>query len=238
VNHRIAKSWLVLAALLGVFAWCGAAYCEPAEKPETTAAPEHGAEAPHGKEGAHAADEHAHAPDYDNSHKNGTKAMLAPEEVRYDLAIYTFIVFALLMALLYKFAWGPIASGLDARESSIAKMIDDAKMASETASKQLQQYELKLAQASEEAGKIIAESRRQAEAIAASIKTEAEAAAQKERERAVAEIESAKNQALREIAQKSVSTAVDLAGKIIRREVRESDHQQLIAESLSRFSSN
>ena len=177
-------------------------------------------------------------PDYDNSHKNGTPGMLAPEEVRYDLSIYTFVVFAILMALLYKFAWGPIAKGLDAREGAIAKMIADAKMASETASKQLQQYELRLAQAQEEAGKIVGEARKQAETVAASIKAEAEDAAQKERNRAVTEIANAKNQALREIAEKSVTTAVDLAGKIIRREVREADHQQLIAESLSRFNSN
>lgn len=189
-----------------------------------------------------AADPHgpatAAAPDYDNSHKNGTPAMLAPEEVRYDLSIYTFVVFAILMALLYKFAWGPISKGLDARETAIAKMIEDAKSASETATKQLQQYELRLAQAQEEAGKIIGEARRQADTVAASIKAEAEAAAQKERDRAVAEITTAKNQALREIAHKSVETAVDLAGKIIRREVREADHQQLIAESLSRFNNN
>jgi F-type H+-transporting ATPase subunit b len=176
---------------------------------------------------------------YDVGHGNATADLEKPEQYnRYDLSIYTFVVFALLMVLLYKFAWGPIAKGLDARESGIAKMIADAKTASETASKQLQQYELRLTQAQEEAGKIIGEARRQADAVAASIKAEAEAAAQKERDRAVAEIASAKNQALREIAQKSVTTAVDLAGKIIRREVREADHQQLIAESLSRFNNN
>lgn len=176
---------------------------------------------------------------YDVGHGNATADLEKPEQYnRYDLSIYTFVVFALLMVLLYKFAWGPIAKGLDARESGIAKMIADAKTASETAAKQLQQYELRLTQAQEEAGKIIGEARRQADAVAASIKAEAEAAAQKERDRAVAEIATAKNQALREIAQKSVTTAVDLAGKIIRREVREADHQQLIAESLSRFNNN
>lgn len=176
---------------------------------------------------------------YDISHGNATANLEAPEQYnRYDLSIYTFVVFALLMVLLWKFAWGPIAAGLDARETAIAKMIEDAKVASETAAKQLHQYEQKLTQAQEEAGKIVAEARRQADEVAAGIRAEAEAAAQKERDRAVAEIEGAKNQALREIAQKSVSTAVDLAGKIIRREVREADHQQLIAESLSRFGNN
>jgi F-type H+-transporting ATPase subunit b len=190
----------------------------------------------HGDAGGHA---HSKVEQFDVGHSNATADLESPEQYnRYDLSIYTFVVFAILMLLLWKFAWGPIAKGLDARESAIAKMIEDAKVASETASKQLQQYELKLAQASEEAGRIIAEARRSADEVAANIRSEAEAAAQKERDRAVADIETAKNQALREIAQKSVSTAVDLAGKIIRREVREADHQALIAESLSRFQSN
>src|SRR6185503_9377613 len=34
-----------------------------------------------------------------------------PSEIQTDLAIYTFVVFLLLLAILYKFAWGPISSG-------------------------------------------------------------------------------------------------------------------------------
>ncbi len=189
----------------------------------------------------HKADPHgadAHGDDFDNSHKNATAALEDPAEVRFDLSIYTFIVFALLMTLLWKFAWGPIAKGLDAREASIAKMVEDAKLAADTATKQMQQYELKLAQAQEEAGRIIGDSRKQGEALAEKIRAEAEAAAEKQRSQAVADIEQAKNTALREIAQKSVSTAVELAGKIIRREVKEADHQALIRDSLDRFSKN
>jgi F-type H+-transporting ATPase subunit b len=142
------------------------------------------------------------------------------------------------MLLLWKFAWGPIAAGLDRREQSIARMIADAKHASESAQRSLQEYEARLSAAQAEAGRIVGDARKQADEVGAKIKAEAEAAAARERERAVAEINQAKNVALKEIAQKSVSTAVDLAGKIIRREVREADHQQLIRESLERFSAN
>jgi F-type H+-transporting ATPase subunit b len=64
---------------------------------------------------------------------------------------------------------------------------------------------------------------------------EARELAQKERERAVADITTAKNQALSEIAQKSVSTAVSLAGSIIRREVKPQDHEALINDALGQF---
>lgn len=213
---RIAKPFWVSLVLAGLVLTALPAHAAPEEK----------------------GDGHAHAADFDNSHKNPGPGLEAPEEVRYDLAIYTFVVFALLLLLLWKFAWGPIMRGLDAREASIAKMIEDARIANETATKQLKQYEQKLAAAQEEAGRIVGDARRQAEEVAAGIRAEAEAAAQRQREQAVSEIESAKNQALREIAQKSVDTAVELAGKIVRRELREADHQQLIAESLSRFNGN
>jgi F-type H+-transporting ATPase subunit b len=193
---------------------------------------------------AQAAEEHddhgkSKAEQYDIGHGNATPNLEKPEQYnRYDLSIFTFVVFALLMALLWKFAWGPIAKGLDQREATIAKMIEDAKIAAEAASKSLKQYELKLAQAQEEAGRIIGDARRQGEELAIKLRADAEAAAEKQRQQAVSDIEQAKNTALREIAQRSVSTAVELAGKIIRREVKETDHQQLIRDSLERFSKN
>lgn len=205
---------------------------------DTHAADTHGDEG-HGHDDGHGHGHQSLAEKHDIGHGNATEMLERPEEfTRFDLSIYTFIVFSLLMLLLWKFAWGPIAKALDARESSIAKMLADAKAASEMAAVQLQQYEAKLLAAQEEAGKIVGDARKSAEEVAAKIQANAEASADRLRERAVADIEQAKNVALHEIAEKSVDTAVDLAGKIIRREVKAADHQQLIAESLNRFQNN
>ena len=46
-----------------------------------------------------------------------------PLEFRTDLAIWTGIVFLVLLLVLWKFAWGPIASGLDQREQAVADQI-------------------------------------------------------------------------------------------------------------------
>jgi F-type H+-transporting ATPase subunit b len=219
---RASKLWV------GLLLWCLMAWMVPG----VHAAPEEEGATPATEQKGNLAEE------LDNGHKNPGPGLEEPQEVRFDLSIYTFVVFALLMLLLWKFAWGPIAAGLDKREQSIAKMIDDAKHASESAQKSLQEYESRLAAAQEEAGRIVGEARKQADDVAAKIRAEAESAAQRERDRAVTEIQQAKNVALQEIAQKSVSTAVDLAGKIIRREVKEADHQQLIRDSLERFSAN
>ena len=65
------------------------------EKPE--APPAHGEAAAHG--GGHTA------------HIGQEGVSEDPGEFKSDLAIYTFVVFFLLLALLYKFAWGPISEG-------------------------------------------------------------------------------------------------------------------------------
>ena len=85
---------------------------------------------------------------------------------------------------------------------------------------------------------MMAQARRDSETLKEKLVAEAQAAGQRERERAVEDIKAAKNAALQEIAQKSVDSAVSLAGLILRKEVRPQDHAQLIRESLEKFPSS
>lgn len=191
---------------------------------------DHGPSSEHADHGGHG----AHDP-HDLSHGNASSQLKAAQELRFDLAIATFLVFLLLLAILAKFAWGPISRGLEQREETIARQIEEARLGAERATQSLHEYEKKLGIATEEARNIVAQARKDAEAAKDRIVAEARDAAAKERDRAVADITTAKNQALQEIAQKSVSTAVTLAGKIIRREVKPQDHEALIGDALNQF---
>ena len=62
-------------------------------------------------------------------------------EVRTDLAIWSFVVFLVLLAILTKFAWGPIVAGLAKREQGIEENIAAAKRANEEAKKVLADYD-------------------------------------------------------------------------------------------------
>jgi F-type H+-transporting ATPase subunit b len=177
-----------------------------------------------------------HTDPYDIGHGNATANLTQPQEWRFDLSIWTFVVFLLLLAILTKFAWGPIAAALEQREETIARQIEEARLASQRAATQLKQYEARLAAATDEARQIVGQARKDADVAREKIVAEAQAAAQRERDRAVAEITAAKNQALDEIAQKSVQTAVSLASNIVRREVKASEHEALIGDALSQFS--
>ena len=77
-----------------------------------------------------------------------------------DLALWTLFIFLGLMAVLTKFAWKPIMEGLNAREKGIADDIENARLASEQADNNLQQYEAKLASVNDEASAILAEAKR------------------------------------------------------------------------------
>jgi F-type H+-transporting ATPase subunit b len=184
-----------------------------------------------------AKDAHAES-DTDLSHGNATKELASPSSFKFDLAIATFVVFALLFALLAKFAWGPISQGLDKREQHIATMIADAERNAKETQMRLQELEARLAAQAEEARQVLSAARREGEIVKEKLVGEAQAAAQAEKDRALDDIRAAKNAALREIAQKSVNTAVDLAKNLIHREVNAGDHAQLIKDSLAQFGNN
>jgi F-type H+-transporting ATPase subunit b len=154
-----------------------------------------------------------------------------------DLAVFTAIIFLVLLAVLWYFAWGPIIEGLKKREESIAEEIAAAERSNEKAQELLAQYEKRLASASDEVRALLDQGRREADAQRQEIIAAAQDAARTEKERAVREIGAAKNEALSELAQRSVDTAVDLAGRIVGERLGAADHTRLIREALEKFPS-
>lgn len=213
---------------------------EEAPAATTTEATQH--DDGHGKAGGDAHNEaHGDAHGHDTtdlSHANAGDQLSSPAEFRFELAVGTMVVFLVLLGILGKFAWGPIARGLDAREQNIASMIATAEQNAKESELRLKELEARLAAQAEAAREALSAARREGELVKEKMVAEAHAAAQQEKDRAVEEIRVAKNVALREIAQKSVNTAMDLATSIIRREVKAEDHSQLIRDSLTTFQNN
>ena len=116
-------------------------------------------------------------------------------------------------------------------------MIEEAKQGQEKAAQQLKQYEAKLAAAGEEARELVAQARKDAESAKDRIVAEAQAAADRQRQRAIEDIQTAKNVALQEMTEKSVDLAVNLAGRIVRQQLKAEDHSQLIREAMDQLPS-
>jgi F-type H+-transporting ATPase subunit b len=152
-----------------------------------------------------------------------------------DLQIWIAVMFLILVGVLLRFAWGPLTGALDGRQRGIEDHIEAAKKQHDQAKALLAQYEQKLAGAAAEVKEMLAEAKRDAEQTRVDILSEAKAAAQAEHDRAVRDVRNAKDAALKEIGEAGADFAVELAAKIVAREVTPGDHVRLIRDAVAQF---
>lgn len=207
-----------------------------AEVPLVGGAPEAAGDAVASNSSHDSHDSAVHFPN-DPMHANVSDQTYKVIDWRTDLALFTAVVFGLLLVVLGSTAWTPIAQGLEKRERDIADNISRAEKAAAEATSKLAEYEAKLAAAAEESQRIVAEARKDAEAAGQKLIAAAQEEAARSRERAVAEIETAKRVALNELAAQSTDVAMSLAQRVVGREVRAEDHQGMIQEMLDKLPS-
>lgn len=147
-------------------------------------------------------------------------------------AIWTVVIFLLVVVVLGKFAWKPILGALQTREQFIVDALSQAKKDREDAQRQLQEYTLKLNEARAEATAIVDEGRRDAEVVRHQIEDHAKEEAAAMLERAKREIGIARDTAVKEIYTLSTKLATDMAGRIIRKELDSKEHARILNESL------
>ena len=147
-------------------------------------------------------------------------------------AIWTLVIFGLVVFVLGKFAWGPLLQGLQAREEFIRESLEKARMERETAESRLREYEEKLASARAEASAIVEEGRRDADAVRHRIEATAKQESEAMVERARREIQLATDTATKELYTLSARLATQMAAKVVGRELTPQDHERLIAEAI------
>jgi F-type H+-transporting ATPase subunit b len=160
------------------------------------------------------------------------------EEFKSDLAIWTFVVFLVLVAILGKFAWGPIVAGLEKREKRITDNIAAAEKANEQAKQVLAEYEQKLATAADQVRAMMEEARKEAEQVKVNIVAEAKEASKAEFERSKRELQRATDAAVKELSERATNLAVGLAGKIVRAQLSHADHARLVQEAMAEFAAS
>lgn len=147
-------------------------------------------------------------------------------------AVWTLVIFGLVVFVLGKFAWGPILNTLQTREAFIREALETAKHERETAEARLREYEARLAAARGEASAIVDEGRRDAEVVKHRIEADAKRESDKMIERARREIQIATDTATKELYTLSAKLATQVAAQILDRELTAQDHQRLIAEGI------
>ena len=146
----------------------------------------------------------------------------------YGLQIWTLVTFVVLLVLLAKFAFKPIAAALDRRGETIKKSIEEAEKQRAEAKKLMDDYQKQLAEARAEAGKIIEESRQLGEKVRKEVVDKANAEASAVVSRAQEEIVRQKEKGIQEMKDTIASLSVQIAGRVIEKEVNEATHRQLV----------
>jgi F-type H+-transporting ATPase subunit b len=150
-------------------------------------------------------------------------------------AIWTLLVFGLVVFVLGKFAWKPILGGLSAREKFIRDALEEARREREQAEARHKEYVDQLNSARSEATAIVEEARRDADEVKRRIQAEAQEEAQRVLERARREITLAKEGAVEELYQLSAKVTAEVAGRILEREINPADHERLVRLSIDRL---
>lgn len=152
-------------------------------------------------------------------------------------ALWTLVIFGLVVFVLGKFAWKPILQGLQQREQFIRASLEQAKRDRDEAEARLREYTDRLTAARGEATAIVDEARNDAEVVRRRIEDEARAEAALIVERARREVGIAAETAKKELYETSARLATELAGQLIGREVNAADHERLIREAIDRIES-
>ena len=151
------------------------------------------------------------------------------------LYIWTIVTFLLLVGLLAKFAWRPLLAALDARQEAIRRSLDDVRQAKQD-----------LEKVHAESAKILAQARAEADAIMSSTRTDVnqfrEEMRQKARTEAEGIVKNAERQieletarALQQIRHEAVDISVNIASKLLQRNVSKDDNARLIEDTFKQI---
>jgi F-type H+-transporting ATPase subunit b len=147
-------------------------------------------------------------------------------------ALWTVIIFVVLLAILYPTAWKSVLAGLKAREQRIRQDIADAEAARKRAEQTLREYNAQLASAEQNVREMLAKATADGERLATSIRMKAQQESEEIKERATRDIEAARDAAIRQVRDEAVVLATGMAEKILRRNLNPEDQRELVRGSL------
>ncbi len=152
--------------------------------------------------------------------------------------IFTWVNLAILVLLMKKFLFKPILNMLEARDKEVGEMYSKAETAQSSAEAMEKEYSEKLSSAREEAAKIMKDAKYDATVRGEQIVSDAKKEASAILEKAQKEIEREKEAAIHEIKEDIADIAVNIAQKVIEKDLHEKDHERLVSEFIDGWGEN
>ena len=157
---------------------------------------------------------------------------MADALVRVDpgLFVWTILTFLVLVWLLRRFAWGPLLEALERREKLITSAVEDAQKTKAELARVKEDSERLLAEARREAGSLVSQARADAERLRGELREKAAAEAATITKNAEREIEQQTRRAIQQLRQEAVDLSLQMASKILQRNVSRQDNDALIQD--------
>lgn len=153
-------------------------------------------------------------------------------------ALWTLIIFLIVVFVLGKFAWGPVLGLLKEREELIHKSLSDAEKARHELERLNRESAQLIAQARTEADSILSRSRADAERAREEIRAQAKIQADTMVKNAERDIQLETARALQQIRGEAVDLSVMIASKLIGRNLTRADNERLIESALQEVKDN
>lgn len=148
------------------------------------------------------------------------------------LLFWMTLSFGLVLLLLKKFAWKPILSGIKERETSIEEALNLAEKAKEEMKSLQSNNEILLNQARAERDNILKAAREAKDSIIAEAKEKANSEAGRIIAQAQETINNEKMAAITELKNQVATLSIDIAEKILKKELSADDKQKALVENL------
>lgn len=156
--------------------------------------------------------------------------LLTPE---FGLFFWTLIAFLAVFFILKKYAWKPILKALNERETGIADSIAAAEKVKAEMAEMKNENEQLMAKAREERSQMLKEARLEADRIINKAKDDTKAVADKMMADATQQIEQQKMAALTDVKNQVGNLAVEVAEKVLRKQLSSADSQSEYAHALA-----
>ncbi len=148
------------------------------------------------------------------------------------LLLWTFLIFSLFWIMVGKFAFHPIKDALKKRENDIQSALDEAKKAKEEMALLNSDNQRLLNEAREERARLLREAKLAGDKLINEARDKAKSEAQKIVADAKQEIENQKNKAIVEVKNKVGQMSIDIAEKLIRQQMGQTQEQKNLVEKL------
>ncbi len=151
---------------------------------------------------------------------------------------YGAVSFVIVYLVLSKFAFPKLNQALEDRSAAIQGKMEQAEAMRAEADSVKSQYQEQLADAKGEANRIIEEAKSTAESLRRDIVAKAEAEAQAIVQRAQSEVAAERDRALQELRSEVGAMSVQLASKIVEKELDPAAHQNLVDQYIQQLARN